>query len=1000
MKAFLEELAEKIHEEHPKLDAVTLIFPNRRAILYFRNYLSKLLTKPSFSPKLLTIEDFILDFAPWQVPDKLELIHRLYRSYSTVIHKTSADEAQAARESFDQFYFWGEMLLRDFDEVDRYMVNAEHLFKDLSHQKELDSSFDFLTEEQQAFLKSFWGNFDENQSANKRRFLKVWRQLPEVYNHFKQQLLSNNLAYEGMLHREVVNALHADNIALPGYLKTSFLTFAGFNALTVVEEKIIAYFVEKYNAQVFWDIDDYYINNDTQEAGKFFREYQQHPILGKTFGSDTPSNFSTKKIITDVAKVKLYGAAQPIGQAKLMAQVLHEQLATKMNPEETLVVLPDEKLLLPVLHGIAGITDTMNVTMGFPLGSTPLFNFIELLVDLQLTRKGDHFNHRQVLAILGHPYVVAADAIAANSKRKEILKHNWVHIPGGFLATEVSLHRLIFTDFIKTESLANANLSSHLIDYMKSIITEIGTLSGIGDFDKEYAFHFIKFFTRLKEILHAHDLHTPVGKTDQEESLKSTSETADPKAQTTALKQSLKSFLRLLRQLVHSHKIPFTGEPLRGLQVMGVLETRNLDFKNVFILSLNEGVFPAIGSKGSYIPHTIRKAYKLPTTEHQDSIYAYLFYRLLQRAENIFLFYNSETDVLGQGEMSHYLQQLLFESGVPIEKKILHNPIQPLGINPIVVKKNAGVMEDLMKLNAGNTYFQGISPSALNTYIECKLKFYFRHVAKIKEPNEVEEELDARVLGNFLHDVMERFYKEVGEKKKSKRIEVSDFENYEDAIDELIDQVFIEAYRLDPQQSVSYEGQRLVVREIVKRFAYRILEIDKAYAPFTIEALEQEGLTYALNISHPPYKAVVGGKVDRVDKKDNTLRIIDYKTGKDKLNFESIASLFSRDDQRNKAAFQTLLYAMLYKHNFVGNQQGEIKLVPGLINRMNLFDDTFSFGLRMGKELITDVDTVLPEFEARLKELFEELFDPLQSFDQTGELENCKNCPYGQICYR
>jgi hypothetical protein len=563
-----------------------------------------------------------------------------------------------------------------------------------------------------------------------------------------------------------------------------------------------------------------------------------------------------------------------------------------------------------------------------------------------------------------------------------------VHIPNSYLATEVPLHRLIFQEL---------ELSPHgeellkLTRYLTAIVTEVGQLKTLGDFDKEYAFHFLKFFNRLQEVFGGDQADvTTLGQLSEKEKEKETI-------------HHLKSFLRLFRQLIRSHKIPFSGEPLRGLQVMGVLETRNLDFKNVFILSLNEGSFPGVSSKGSYVPYTIRRAYQLPTIEHQDAIYSYLFYRVLQRAEHISIFYNSETDVLGQGEMSRYLQQLLFESGLPIEKKVLHNPIQPQSITPVVVDKNPQVMETLLKLNEGNLYFKGISPSALNSYIECRLRFYFRHVAKIREPDEVEEELDARVLGNFLHDVMERFYKGIGEVKKSRQIETADFNNYEEAIDRLIDGVFIEAYRLDPDKPVKYEGQRLVVKEVVKRFAHRIVEMDKAYAPFTMEALEQEGLTYTLTIGQAPFKAVVGGKIDRVDRKGDLLRVIDYKTGKDKLNFESVASLFSRDGKRNKAAFQTLLYALLYKQNFLDSTRSEtapVRLVPGLINRMNLFDEGFSFGLKMGRDPVTNVDNLMPEFESRLKELFEELFNPAIPFDQTVALENCKNCPYGQICYR
>jgi hypothetical protein len=979
MRTFLQELAERVYKQHPKLDEVTLVFPNRRAVLYFRKHLSDLLEKPSFSPTLLTIEDFIGRYSGLKIPDKLELIYQLYTAYGSVIRNSSPEDEDLG--GVDEFYFWGEMLLRDFDEIDKYLVPAEQLFKDLSQQKELDASFDFLTEDQQEFLRSFWGNFDEHQSVNKKKFLHVWRQLPKVYGFYKAELRRQGLAFEGMLHREVADGLGTEAItASPGDITK--LKFAGFNALTAAEEKILSFFVER-GAEIHWDMDAYYVNNVTQEAGKFFREYQEHPVLRKTFPQDIPSHSLLKSGADgkEAKKIKIFGAAQPIGQAKLMSQILKEALSAGIKPEETLIVLPDEKLLLPVLHGVSGSVEKLNVTMGFPLNSTPLFNFIELVLDLQITRKVDHFNHRQVLALLGHPYVVAADAVSASAKRKEILKHNWVHIPAGYLGTEVSLHRLIFREIPFTD-----NFLSGLIDYIKEIVTQIGSLKTVGDLDKEYAFHFLKFFNRLQEVFINKGLDTTVA--------------GRRTAADTKEVLQLKSFLRLFRQLVRSHKLPFSGEPLKGLQVMGVLETRNLDFKNVFILSLNEGAFPAMGGKGSYIPFTIRKAYKLPTLEHQDAIYSYLFYRVLQRAENVSIFYNSETDVLGQGEMSRYLQQLLFESGLEVEKKVLHTPIAPQGIHPIVIRKNQQVMESLMKLNEGNTYFRGISPSALNSYIECRLKFYFRHVAKIREPDEVEEELDARVLGNFLHDVMERFYKKIGERKQSRQIEISDYDNYEPRIAALIDEVFIEAYRLDPNKKVKYEGQRLVVKEIVKRFAHRIVEMDKAYAPFTIEGLEQEGLTFTVKIDHPPFKAVVGGKIDRVDRKENVLRVIDYKTGKDKLDFESIASLFSRASTRNKAAFQTLLYALLYKENFISHSAPALKLVPGLINRMNLFDDSFAFGLKIGREQITDVHHLFPEFEERLKALFDELFDPEKPFDQTSDLGNCTNCPYGQICYR
>lgn len=953
MESFLQALALQLNNENPTWEDATLVFPNRRAALYFRKHLSEIILKPLFAPSLITIEDFIAEISTARVPDKLELVHRLHGCYQQIVSAS----AGARSESFDQFYFWGDMLLRDFDELDKYLVNAEQLFKDLRNQKELDSSFDYLTDEQREFLTNFWASFDETLNENKKKFIEVWIKLFDLYKTFREQLGSEGLAYEGMLHRKAAEEIKS----VPLTRNPKEIRFVGFNALTKAEEKIIEHFVG-LGSKVYWDGDDYYVNNNRQEAGRFIREYQQHPILKETLREGFPSNFRKEK------SVKLFSSPQPVGQAKLMAQIIDGELKNGMVSEDTLIVLPDEKLLMPVLHGIAGSVEKLNVTMGFSLSNTPLFNLIELLVELQIARREDYFNHRQVLALLGHPYVVAAGPAEANAKRKEILTHNWVSIPASFLATTVPVHRLMFRKSPKIP-----------LTYLIEIITEIGSLETLTDFDREYTMQFIKLLNRMSMVV------------GNEES----NEVANVKENSA----SLKSFLRLLKQLVRAEKIPFTGEPLKGLQVMGVLETRNLDFKNVVILSLNEGAFPAFGNKGSYIPYNIRKAYGMPTIEHQDAMYAYLFYRVLQRAENIFLFYNSETDVLGQGEMSRYLQQLIYESGLEIERYALHNSIQPATITPITIQKDEKILTALAQMNAGNKYFRGISPSALNTYLECRLKFYFNYIARIKEAKEVEEDLDARVLGDFFHKVMERFYKQLAERKRNKLVEAGDFENSEAVFNMLIDQVFSEAYHLEPGKKVVYEGQGLIVREVIWKFIRRIVDLDKKRTPFVMEAVELSGLLYNTKIKHAPGFAVIGGTIDRVDRKEDEVRIIDYKTGRDKLDFEDIPSLFLRDEKNRKAAFQTLVYALLYKYNR-SVSAADTKIVPGLINRLNLFDSSFQFGLTMNKQWVGDVSALLPEFETHLKELLEEIFDPEAAFDQTPFVEKCRYCPYQNICYR
>jgi CRISPR/Cas system-associated exonuclease Cas4 (RecB family) len=382
-------------------------------------------------------------------------------------------------------------------------------------------------------------------------------------------------------------------------------------------------------------------------------------------------------------------------------------------------------------------------------------------------------------------------------------------------------------------------------------------------------------------------------------------------------------------------------------------------------------------------------------------MYAYLFYRVLQRAENVYLFYTTETDDLGEGEMSRYLQQLLYESGVTSKKFILHNPLQPLASETITVNKDARVFQSLGRYISGSTETKSLSPTALNDYIECRLKFYFRYVAGIREAREVEDDLDARILGNFLHKVMEKFYLMVVESKGSMMVDAEDLRKHKNMIDTLLDQVFIESYHLDPEKPVLYEGQRVVVKEVVKRFADEILKKDIAYAPFEIVGLETRDRTYAVRLELEGNPEVqLGGSIDRADRKQDVIRVIDYKTGKDNINFEGpVSDLLNRDADRNKAAFQTMMYALLFYKNAkpFGDQ---VKLRPGLMNRINLFEGNFTFGLKKDKEYVQDATPLLPEFEQGVKTLLTEIYDPAVPFDQTSNTDICRWCPYHEICCR
>ncbi|HEY9046468.1 MAG TPA: PD-(D/E)XK nuclease family protein, partial [Ohtaekwangia sp.] len=465
---------------------------------------------------------------------------------------------------------------------------------------------------------------------------------------------------------------------------------------------------------------------------------------------------------------------------------------------------------------------------------------------------------------------------------------------------------------------------------------------------------------------------------------------------TTSEPMELRMQQRMFRQVVRAEKVPFTGEPLKGIQIMGVLETRNLDFDHVVILSLNEGLWPAAPRQGSYIPHNIRKAYQLPTSEHQDAMYAYLFYRLLQRAETIDLYYNTEPDVLGTGEMSRYLYQLIYEANWPHERKILYNPVQVHEAKPITIEKKTDVLEKLER------YFgKALTPSTLNTYLECRLKFYFKHLLEIREPDEVEEEADARIFGNIFHKVMELFYQDLKPPAGNWTIKEEHFEKVSTKLDRLIELAFREHFHLPETKKFEYDGRQLVVKEMVKKFAMKVLAHDKAHTPFTIELLESRNFTTSIPVIQgtQSLNIILGGLIDRVDRKENTVRIVDYKTGKDENKFEDIPSLFTRDLKRNKAAFQAMLYAWVYAQRN-NSELNQVNIQPGLINRKEIFKDDFEYGLYLGKHRLNDVTSLLPAFEQHLHLLLNELFNPTQPFDQTEDLKVCMYCDYREICSR
>lgn len=918
-----------------------VVAPNRRALVFLRDALGEKAVNTHF----FTIEDFICGFSELRLASKVELIPILHQVYQQHV---GFDGDVSELESLVDFFFWGDMLLKDFDLIDHYAQNPKIVFRDIAQLKELDDVFSALSEEQIQYLEKFWGDV-EGKADNKSKFLYLWRKLYPVYEAFKSELLQAGIAYGGMLYHSVVKALQEGLLnAKVAQYKNRQIHFVGFNALTKTEEQVLSYFVANCMAKVSWDIDGLYVNSDYQQAGIFFREYQAHPVLGKTFPKRISSSIEGKK-------VHIISSATNIGQVQTVSELLKSNGG---KPEQNLVVLADEKLLTPVMGAVAPHFDAINVTMGYSLSQTPLASLLELFFELALSKNDEGYYHKPLCSLLDHPYLQVLLGEQAVSVKEFIVENNWVRVP------EIYLQSFgWFKELLEVEQVNELPFKA------KTLLEVLSVQKAMSDLDKDYLLYFLDFLGKLSPVFER--LRTFEGKMSN---------------------GTARSFIKLFRQLLNIEKIPFEGDPMRGVQVMGVLETRNLDFKNVYILSCNEGVFPQGASVGSYIPFSIRKAYGLPVNEHRDAMYAYLFYRLLQRSENVYLIYNSSKNALGQGELSRFAQQLTIEPGVEVVFGTQVSELGKIDSNAIEVSKTEEILNNIKSLLAS-----GVSPSALNAYLECSLKFFFKYVLKYTEKNAIEEDLDARVLGNIMHRCMELMYGDSMKFTKDNTITKSMILSLKSNFDLYVDSAFRETYGIDGTKAVVYTGQRLVVKEIVKQFIDRILDIDLDHAPFQVEGLEQKGLKLELATTEGEL-CTVTGIIDRTDSKDGHVRIVDYKTGKDELNFKDIESLFERGSKRNKAAFQTLLYAFLYAAS-VKDAKGK-PITSGLYNRANLFAENFVFGLTENGQLIEDAMQLKEKFIEQLKIVLSELTSKETTFNQTEDLQSCRYCEYAKICSR
>lgn len=937
---FLESIAAKIMEDYDDPGKLMVVFPNRRAGLFLQSILRRHSSRPVWAPEIISFQDMVRKESSTYQADPLKLIYELYRIYCRHI-------PAAAAEGFERFYYWGKMLLKDFDEIDRYMVDGTLLYRNLAYQKELDLLFDFLTSEQKQLLRRFWQGFEDSRSEKKERFLAIWEKLGPVYTEYRQTLIDKRIAYEGLQYRLLAGSLEDHSWRQ----RPEHLLFAGFNALTRAEETIITWCIRNLKAEMIWDLDEYYVNDPRQEAGRFFREYKSKSAFAEGFPKDLPNDL--KKGDKDL---EIIGVPQYVGQARIAGQRIGELIRGNagIDLRRIAVVLADESLLLPMLNALPPEATKVNVTMGFPLTYAPVNSLLEYLIELQVFRKERKgFHYSSVAGVLRHPLVVSVSG-EQNPILLEMQRNNRAYLPEGEFGRDPLLQKIF------------RPAGADFLTYLLQIIDEILAYDGLDRMNRTFVDFYRKQLGRYFDILQEYQEH----------------------------EITVETFKRLFRQLTGSEKVPFTGEPLEGIQIMGVLETRNLDFDHVYLLSCNEGSLPATGSQHSFLPHNIRRAYELPHSDQQDAIYAYLFYRLLQGARSATFFWNTEGNDFGEEEMSRFLKQLIHEFPAEVKERVLAHQTTPAPHKPITMPRNEETERRLSRYYTEGDE-KGISPSALYTFLECRLKFYFRYIARMFESEEVEEDLDARTLGSVLHYLMEDLYT-LHLRKSGKRVEARHLVAMKKRLPQMIEQAFRKHYGIEESQPFAIEGKNLIAREVVLGFAEKILDKDADSVPFEILGNEEK-----ISLCHvlPNGKKVrINGTIDRIDRTRSGIRIIDYKTGKDKRNFESVEGIFSHD-KPEKLPFQLFFYTELYDRVHPGTDV----LIPSVFNKEVLFqgaDHRLEMGTRHTKKPVVDYRRWQATFKKGLNELLEEVFFSDTDFDQTEDVNRCRYCPYNVICRR
>lgn len=946
MQPFLQQVAHYIYQTYAsQLHRLTLVFPSRRSGVFFNAYLNDLVERPTLAPKTQTINELVSDLSKSQISDHISQILSLHQVYK---RETGHDE------SLDDFFFWGEVLLNDFNDIDKYLLNADDVFQNISDLKAIENQFDYLSEEQKVAIGKFWGNVGKGgNSVNSERFMQIWNKLATVYREFRELQRNEGIAFTGMLYRDLVEGWTAETEAA---LQSDRYLFIGFNALNAAEEKLFQNFQKKDIGEFYWDYDAAFVEDIQHEAGLFIRRNLVKFPMPEGFVLDEGEKKSPKLNIVSVSG--------QVAQTQILNHpVFASSGAEDIEFDDTAMVLSDESLLVPLVSSAGASYKKINITMGYPIVNTPVFSCINLLIDLQKNYRffggEDSFYHKQVMALLNHQLIASPETKAIV---KSILRENKIYVRKSDLQGN-DLLRQIFQKFSNWQ-----DFSDYLLAVVRLIAHDLGEEPEENEkpaLENEYLYQAYVAIQLLRETLQKYH----------------------------PAKISLSLFFRILQQHLQRISIPFEGEPLQGLQVMGFLETRNLNFKRLFMFSVNEGRLPSTDTSHSFIPYNLRKAFGLPAYEEHDAMYAYYFYRLIHRADEVVMVYDTSGDGMSTGEMSRYLFQLLYDSKIKPHVYQLNFDFKSTESEEISIPSTAEHRQRLF-----SRYSQKrLSPSALNVYLDCKLKFYFKYIAGIKEADELLEDVDPRLFGNLFHFASELIYG----KLKGKPIQeqtITDLLKNDAIIRHAIHEAFRREYYKDKAlKDVKIAGKNILIAENLHTYLTRMLELDKAFTPFEIVELEGDCVAdFDVIQDGQKGKIKLGGIVDRIDRTKDGLRIIDYKTGRSLvLTFREFDEFYRREsDNRPKEIFQTLVYSEIYRR-----MKGERTILPSIYKIDTFFGADFDPSIKM-KGSPLSYELVSEPFVESLQELLNEIFSSDNVFDQTPKKRKCESCPYNVICRR